>query len=157
MIALLLGPAPARALSHPLDLCTREDVQSASAGAPDASARAAPEARAIAAETAHTLPAVSVEARPLPSPARRSSWPARLVDRFVDHFDLATRLRAMRRLKIVPVFDNSRITVFFGVDRRGVAGLHVQQQDPTDRAAPLLARSEPLTDPPAWRAGPRVP
>jgi hypothetical protein len=138
LAALALGAAAARADEH----CTREDAQSA----------AAPETDAIAAEASHALPAVTVESRPFPSPARRAFWPPSFVEHFVDHFDLVTRLRAIKRLKIVPVFDNARVTVFFGVDRHGVAGLHIQQQDASD--LPLLARSAPPADVPPLRAVP---
>jgi hypothetical protein len=142
LLALVAGAAPARATARPDHRCTREDAQSAGPGAVDAAtgphAAAVPEANAIAAETVHSLPAVTVETRPLPSPVRRSFWPA-----FVDHFDIATRLRAIRRLKLVPVFDNARVTVFIGIDRRGVAGLHIQQQDAND-LPPLFARNSPL-------------
>jgi hypothetical protein len=138
-------------------LCTREDAQSAGPGATNASAgphpAAAPEANAIAAEVVHSLPSVTVESHQLPTPARRASWPARLVDHFVDHFDLATKLRAIRRLKIVPMFDNARITVYLGVDHSGIAGLHIQQQDAND-LPPLFARNAPVAESVALRTAP---
>jgi hypothetical protein len=138
-------------------LCTREDAQSAGPGAANASfgphPAAAPEANAIAAEVVHALPAVTVESRQLPTPARRASWPARLVENFVDHFDLATKLRAIRRLKIVPMFDNARVTVYLGVDHSGIAGLHIQQQDAND-LPPLFARNVPVVEAAAPRTVP---
>jgi len=143
LVALALGAAPVGADALPEHECTREDAQSA----------AAPETDGIAAEAVHALPAVTVESRPLPTPARRSFWPPSFVERFVDHFDLAGRLRAIRRLKIVPVFDNARLTIFLGVDRRGVAGLHIQQQD-ADDLPPLIARDAPPADLPPLRGVP---
>lgn len=139
LTALTLASAAARADVRPDEHCTREDAQSA----------AAPEADGIAAEAVHRLPEVTVESHALPATPRRGFWPAL----FVDHFDLATKLRAIKRLKIVPVFDNARVTIFLGVDRHGVAGLHIQQQDAND-LPPLLARNAPLADPPPLRAVP---
>lgn len=137
LLALTLGALPAWADARPDEQCTREDAQSAAAPATDG----------IEAEAMHALPAVTVESRALPSPPRRSFWPPGFVEHFVDHFDLATRLRAITRLKIVPVFDNARLTVFFGIDRHGVAGLHIQQQDPND-LPPMLAHEAPFADVP---------
>ncbi len=138
-------------------LCTREDAQSAGPGASNAIGgphpAAAPEANAITAEAVHTLPTVTVDSHQLPTLTRRASWPARLVDHFVDHFDLATKLRAIKRLKIVPMFDNARVTVYLGVDHSGIAGLHIQQQDAND-LPPLFARNAPLTAPAALRTAP---
>jgi len=144
VIALLAGSACAD------ELCTREDAQTARRGSSDASApvNAAPESVAIAAEAVHALPTVTVEAPSMPAPPRRGFWPA-----FVDHLDLGTRLRAIKRLKIVPVFDNARVTIFLGVDRSGVAGLHIQQQDAND-LPPLFARSFAPSDAPPLRAVP---
>jgi hypothetical protein len=153
LIALALEPTAVRAGPRAADQCTREDSRAATAGeAEGAPGVATPETNAIAAEAAHTLPTVTVEAHAFPPPSHRSFWPAQFVDHFVDHFDLATRLRAIKRLKIVPVFDNARVTIFLGVDRRGVAGLHIQQQDASD-LPPLLARNSPV-DGPMLRAGP---
>ena len=153
LIALMAGPAPARADARSGGQCTREDAQSAGPGAVDADGgphpAASPEASAIAAEAVHALPAVTVESRPFPAAPRRGFWPGL----FVDHFDLATKLRAIRRLRIVPVFDNARVTIFLGVARHGVAGLHIQQQDPND-LPPLLARNPPLAALPPLRAVP---
>jgi hypothetical protein len=154
LAALTLSPAcAARAGARGEELCTREDAQTAGPGATDADGgphpAAARQANAISAETVHVLPAVTVDSRSLAPSARRGFWPAL----FVDHLDLATRLRAIRRLKLVPVFDNARITVFIGVDRHGVAGLHFQQQDAND-LPPLLARTAPLAEPPPLRAVP---
>jgi hypothetical protein len=143
LIALTLGDAPAHADPRQDEQCTREDAQSA----------AAPETDGIGAEAVHALPAVTVDAHPLPSPQRRGIWPPSFVEHFVDHFDLATRLRAIKRLKILPVFDNARLTIFFGVDRRGLAGLHIQQQDTAD-LPPLLAHEAPFADVPPMRAVP---
>jgi hypothetical protein len=159
LMALALGPAAVHATAHADAECTRDDARSAAGGeAEGGPAASTPESNAIAAEAAHTLPTVTVESRALPPPApHRSFWPARFVDHFVDHFDFGTRLRAIRRLKIVPVFDNARVTIFLGVDRRGVAGLHIQQQDASD-LQPLLARQAPYADAPPLRAlPPRLP
>lgn len=141
-VLLALGTVGARADPLADERCTREDAQSA----------AAPEPDGIAAEAVHALPAVTVESPPLPTPASRRLWPVQFVEHFVDHLDLVTRLRAIRRLKIVPVFDNARVTIFFGLDRRGVAGLHVEPQDGGD--LPLFARNAPLAEPPPLRAVP---
>ena len=154
LTALAFGTPAALADAHAGDQCTREDARSATAGeAEGGPGTRTPEANAISAEAAHALPAITVEGRPLQASVHRRFWPAEFVDHFVDHFDLATRLRAFKRLKLVPVFDNARVTIFIGVDRRGVAGLHIQQQDATD-LPPLLARNEPVADGMPFRAGP---
>lgn len=154
LMALTLGLAPPRADARAGDRCTREDARSATAGDADGGPGAAtPQSNAIAAEAAQSLPTVTVESHALPPPAHRSFWAANFVDHFVDHFDIGTKLRAIKRLKIVPVFDNARVTIFLGVDRRGVAGLHIQQQDAND-LPPLLARNTPFGDGPPLRAGP---
>jgi hypothetical protein len=158
LIALALTPMAVRANARAEAECTRDDARSAAGGEIEGGpAASTPESAAIAAEAAHMLPAVTVESRPLPAAARRGFWPVRFVDHFVDHFDLATKLRAIRRLKIVPVFDNARVTIFLGIDRRGVAGLHIQQQDQSN-LPPMLAREVPYADPPPLRAlPPRLP
>ncbi len=158
LIALGLSATSARATARADAECTRDDARSAAGGeVRGGPAASTPEANAIAAEAAQQLPTVTVESRALPATPRRSFWPARFVDHFVDHFDLATRLRAIRRLKLVPVFDNARVTIFIGVDRRGVAGLHIQQQDASD-LPPLLAREVPYAELPPLRAlPPRLP
>jgi hypothetical protein len=143
LMALTLGAAPARADPRQDERCTREDAEFA----------AAPEIDGIGAEALHALPPVTVDARALPPLARRGIWPPDFVTNFVDHLDLATRLRAIKHLKIVPVFDNARLTVFFGIDRHGVAGLHFQQQD-ADDLPPLLAHQAPFADVPPLRAVP---
>ena len=152
LIALLAGSAPAHAVMRVDERCTREDAQFAGPGADEAHRSAASGANAIIAEAAHALPAVTVESRPLPSPAHRALWPVRLIERL----DLATRLRAITRLKLVPVFDNARLTIFFGVDRRGIAGLHIQQQD-ANGLLPMVARDAPPGDPPLLALSPRLP
>jgi hypothetical protein len=143
LIALTLGAAPAHADARQDERCTREDAQSA----------AAPEIDGIEAEAMHALPTVTLDAHPLPPLEHRGIWPPGFVAHFVDHFDLAARLRAIKHLRIVPVFDNARLTVFFGIDRHGVAGLHFQQQDAAD-LPPLLAHEAPFADVPPLRAAP---
>ncbi len=142
LVALALGVAPAWSEARADEQCTREDAQSASA----------PETDGIVAEAVHALPAVTVEASAMPSATRRRFWPPSFLEHFVDHFDIATRLGAIKRLKLVPVFDNARLTVFIGIDRRGVAGLHFEQQDGNDLA--LLARDAALSGWPRLRAVP---
>jgi len=142
---LVLVTAPARAEGYlSLDHCTREDAQNAAPGAPervsDAAAADSTDA-AIEAEALHPLPSVTVYGPPHVAGAHHAWW----IGTFVDQFDLRERLRSLRRLRIVRLWDDARITVFFGVSKAGVAGLHIQQQDPTSTPwNHLPAHSEPM-------------
>lgn len=152
MVLLACLPALAAAPHGLTDHCTHEDAEAAEPGAADNRSPRDPaseETAAIEAEAVHPLPAVAVAAPSLPTAAHRTLWPTR----FVDHFDLVMRLRSIRRLKLLRLWDNSRVTVFFGVNRAGVAGLHIQQQDPNDLPA-LLSLSEGTVDIPPLRAVP---
>jgi hypothetical protein len=83
---------------------------------------------AIAAEVAAALPRAPRETGTTQEPpARPRFW----LGRFVDHLDLANRISHIKSLKLVPLWDGRRLTVYFGVDRRGMPGLHIQQQDPS--------------------------
>jgi hypothetical protein len=84
------------------------------------------EDEAIAAEVAASLPpapALLADVNVQPQPR---FW----FGRFVDHLDLRHRLSSIRFLKLVPLWDGRRLTIYVGVDRHGMAGLHIQQQDP---------------------------
>jgi hypothetical protein len=123
--------------------CTREDVQSFGATATFSANENEPplESAAIAAEAARSLPPVLVYAPEVPPPSR--FWPVR----FVESIDMGARLKALSRLRILRLFDNSRVTVFLGIDHAGHAGLHVQQQDPS-YLPPLRLRNAPASLPP---------
>lgn len=145
--ALSLTAAAVRAESSlSLDHCTREDAQNAAPGTPDtlnaAAATAADSTNAaIEAEALHPLPSVIVYGPPHAASAHHAWW----IGTFVDQFDLRERLRSLRRLRLVRLWDDARITVFFGVNKAGVAGLHIQQQDPTSTPwNHVPAHSEPM-------------
>jgi hypothetical protein len=53
----------------------------------------------------------------------------------------------MTRLRILRLWDSARMTVFFGFDHAGHAGLHVQQQDPGFTPS-LHVKALPLELPP---------
>jgi hypothetical protein len=110
--------------------CTLEDARTAT---PDGASGSDPGgvAAAVAAEAARPLPRVADSTVELRNAARHVWTPAR----FSDHVDIVKRLRSLRRLKLLPVWDDTRVTVFFGFDRAGHAGLHFEQQDRND---PLL-------------------
>jgi hypothetical protein len=83
---------------------------------------------AIAAEVAAMLPPAPRETGNVQEPpARPRFW----LGRFVDHLDLVNRVSRIRSLKLVPLWDGRRLTVYFGVNHRGMPGLHIQQQDPS--------------------------
>jgi hypothetical protein len=146
-VALALAVAPTHADPRAVDEhCTREDVQNAEprpavthSGERDDESAAA----AIVAETAHALPPVTVLAADLPADPRDAMGPTH----FADRIGLIERLKSLRRLRLLRLWDSARITVFFGIDRKGVAGLHVQQQDPNDLPAARLGYA-PLELPP---------
>ena len=124
--ALALATTAARAGKQAsLDHCTLEDARTAEqlGGASGANA---PAAAAMAVELAHPLPAATVE-RPAPHALPLTGWSPL---RFVDHLELGERIRSLRRVRLLRLWDDARLTVFLGVDRAGVAGLHIQQQDP---------------------------
>ena len=130
-LALVLAAAAARAGEESsLERCTREDAQTAEpvAAAPGDNQ---PAAAAIAAELAHPLPATTAE-RSAPHALPNAGWSPL---RFVDHLELGERIRSLKRVRLLRLWDDSRLTVFFGLNRAGVAGLHFQQQDPGE---PLL-------------------
>ena len=134
-LAFLLSAATARAGQRTgPERCTREDVQ-ASEPIPAGSADGQPAAAAIAAELVRTLPVTTAE-RPLPATTAERPLPQGLAHagwsplRFVERLELGERIRSLRRVRLLRLWDDSRLTVFFGLNRAGVAGLHVQQQDP---------------------------
>ena len=133
LIALTL--AAAAACAHPGAAprhCTREDVHSASRTPPGGiGARdAGPAANAIAAEATRWLP---------PSPSMAAAPPdaeSRLAPRgFVLPGVLGTlieRLSMVPHVRVLRDWDSSKLTVFFGVHRRGRPGARIEQQDPRD-------------------------
>ena len=125
----------------PTGNCTREDVESADPVAVASDRNSADASAAIIAEIVRPLP--PAPARAFEPPAARRAWTAR----FVDSFDVGARLKALSRLRILRLWDSSRVTVFFGLDHAGHAGLHIQQQDPHD-LPPLRLRSVPFELPP---------
>ena len=143
--AMTLGTAGARAEGYlSLDHCTREDAQNAAPGTLEPvnlSAAVDSTDAAIEAEALHPLPSVTVYGPPHATTGHHSWW----IGTFVDQFDLRERLRSLRRLRLVRLWDDARITVFFGVNKAGVAGLHIQQQDPVSTPwNHLPAHSEPM-------------
>jgi len=82
---------------------------------------------AIAAEVAAALPPVALQPTAMPAPQTR---PRFWLGRFVDHLDLGNRLSSIKSLKLVPLWDGRHLSIYFGVDHRGMTGLHIQQQDP---------------------------
>jgi hypothetical protein len=143
--------------------CNREDAAFADPGpatrahddrAPAAlveAASASSESAAILSETAHTLPTVTVNAPAARGSGLFTAWALR----FVDHLDLGQRLRSIKRLKIVPLFDDARLTVYFGINHAGVAGLHFQQQDRREFAPIRAAALVPAEEFPTLRAFPQ--
>ncbi|MBS0394082.1 MAG: hypothetical protein JSR54_05605 [Proteobacteria bacterium] len=118
-------------MRHPR--CTREDARTAAIAARPPAVRLAD---AIATEALRPLPAAPAAPVADLAPAAGGWTPAR----FADHLDYATRLRAVRRFKLVPVYDNAYVTVFLGLDRHGVPGLHLQPQAGGDLGALLWNR-----------------
>lgn len=110
------------------------------AACPAAAETPSAEDAAIAAEVAAALPpapALMADVHVQPQPR---FW----LGRFVDHLDLRHRLSSIRFLKLVPLWDGRRLTIYVGVDRHGMAGLHIQQQDPA--YAMRIATMPPVTD-----------
>ena len=149
-VMMALAASPAMADRCAPDGQSARDESEHGASGPNDSAHAGA-AEAIAAEVARPLPTVA-----LPANARVSSftgliqhsWPVRLVE----SIDVGARFKALSRLRILRLWDSPRVTVFFGVDHAGHAGLHVQQQDPYD-VAPIRLTSA-LTVVPSLRAVP---
>lgn len=99
---------------------------------------------AIAAEVAQVLPHVSPSAAGAPVAPPQSFW----LERFVDHFDMGRRLRSIHSLKLVSLWDSRHVSVFVGVNRRGMPGLHIQQQDPAYVARLEVSKTMPDVLPP---------
>ena len=53
---------------------------------------------------------------------------------FHDHLDYVARVRALRALPAVRLWDSRNMSLFLGVDRRGVYGIHLRRQDPREGA-----------------------
>lgn len=85
-------------------------------------------AQAIAAEAARPLPPYPLPA-PTPGTAGHRAFG---LQPFADHYDPAQQLRSLRHLRVLRLWDNTRVSVFFGVNRAGLPGLHFQQRDPDD-------------------------
>lgn len=141
---MMLGLGMGAAVADPRGTtgnCTREDVASADPIPAAFDRNSVDASAAIIAEVVRPLP--PAPARSLEPLVPRRAWTAR----FVDSFDVNARLQALSRLRILRLWDSSRVTVFFGLDHSGHAGLHIQQQDPND-LPPLRLRSVPLDLPP---------
>ena len=145
MMALALVARPALADRCALEApCARGETEhgvSATNGSAHAGA-----AEAIAAEVARPLPSVVLPANARVSSATgllQRSWPVRLVE----SIDVAAPFKALSRLRILRLWDTPRVTVFFGVDHAGHAGVHVQQQDPYDVAPIRLSSAFSLAPP----------
>lgn len=139
--ALALGLATAGPAegARPRDRhCTREDARAAFP-APSGHVGGSTLAEALAVEAARPLPVARVLGRDAAVPPTASLRAAP----FSDHRDLASRLRTVRRLTLVPFYDDAWVTVFLGLDRRGVPGLHFQSQEGDDLAAMLWTDARP--------------
>jgi hypothetical protein len=53
---------------------------------------------------------------------------------FRDHLDYVARVRSLRALSVVRLWDSRNMSVFLGVDRRGVYGIHLRREDPHEGA-----------------------
>ncbi len=140
LLALSTGAALADPRG-PIGNCTREDVESADPVQLAVDRDPFNASTAIIAEAVRPLP--PPPARFLEPPVQRRAWTAR----FVDSFEFGARLRALSRLRILRLWDSSRVTVFLGIDHAGHAGLHIQQQDPND-LPPMRMRRMPMELPP---------
>ncbi|GEM_PF-4519186 len=140
LLALLLAATPALADRRaPPKSCSREDTN-----------LIVPRDGGLLAEVVRRLPPPgSAAAAPLPP-----LQPA-LVTRFQEQGDLGVQLRAMRRFSVLRLWDSPHVRVFLGIDRSGLAGLHVQERDPREWPMPWLAaaridrpiRAVPLSSP----------
>jgi hypothetical protein len=71
---------------------------------------------------------------------------------FRDYRAPRERFRSWRELRVLRLWDNARMTVWFGLDRRGRPGVHFRQRNPGE-AIPL-AHAEPYVAPPPLRSVP---
>lgn len=71
---------------------------------------------------------------------------------FRDYRAPKERFRAWRELRVLRLWDDTRITVWFGLDRKGRPGLHFRQRNPGE-AVPA-APSAAFTDAPPLRSVP---
>lgn len=141
-LAVTLCVCQARADAKHEHNCTREDVEAAEPAPMPLDRDPSTSSAALMVEALRPLPPAPARIAEPPPPPRRA-WTAR----FVDSFDVRERLRSLSRLRILRLWDSARVTVFFGLDHAGHAGLHVQQQDPHD-FPPLRLRQAPVEVPP---------
>ncbi len=98
---------------------------------------------AIAAEVAAALPPAPHDTTPIAVAARPRFWLAGLVD----HLDLRNRIHSLQLLKFVHVWDSRRFSVYFGLDRHGLPGLHIARQDPSYSASVRMAEPPDVIPP----------
>jgi hypothetical protein len=51
---------------------------------------------------------------------------------FKDHLDYVARVRALRAVSVVRLWNSHNTSLFLGVDRRGVYGIHLRREDPRE-------------------------
>lgn len=147
--------------------CTFEDAL-ASQRAPATPADSAPADAAVTAEAQRVLPAALVATAGTPTPdvanhlvplpadhdpmpddavAAAREMPSRTTPlRFFDRDSLRAQIKSIRRLPLVRLFDNRQMSIYLGIDRKGVAGLHLQQRRP-DEAVPMDEDAAPVDIP----------
>lgn len=143
--------------------CTVEDAL-ASQRAPSTALESAPAEAAFAAEALRALPRVALDDAIAAEIARQQvllpadhlagdeqaatrDMPARHRPlRFFDRDSLRAQVESIRRLPLVRLFDNQQMSIYLGIDRKGVAGLHLQQRRPDD-FEPVDDASDPVDVP----------
>jgi len=87
--------------------------------------------------------------------SHETSFPNALQDLpFRDREPLINRLRALRALPIVTLWDSRQATVYVGVNRDGEPGLHLRQKRDRDAGPPLGARGTDSSAPDSQSAAP---
>lgn len=138
--------------------CTYDDAL-ASQRAPSTALDSAPADAAVAAEAARTLPPIArvdttaqeIARQYVPVPADPHAGEAGVAAhdlrggtaplRFFDRDSLRAQVESLRRRPLFRLFDARRMSLYLGIDRKGVAGLHLQQRQP-DELEPIADDAE---------------
>jgi hypothetical protein len=143
-----LRPLPAVATSSAAPPVTPEQ-------SPDYPSRSAPQDFLVPAETARDFAAGPPE--PLQAVERSaavdaSGPPQDAPLAFRDYRAPKERFRAWRELRLLRLWDDARVSVWFGLDKKGHPGLHFRQRNPGEEIP--LARATPYGEAPPLRSVP---
>lgn len=101
----------------------------------------------VAAVAASDLEAIESQARRRPLDGPANPDPRLNTLRFRDHLSPSTWLRNIKSLPLVTFWQSNRMSIFLGLNSKGLPGLHLQQTEPEEYEAVTAIRlDDPLPD-----------